>query len=156
VHGIAGGEPHLQKTVLPVFAEANVSIRLAPGQEEEKIAGAFERILHEAAPKGARLEVERWASNPPGLVPADAPAVRVAQDAFERVLGRRPLLERSGGSLPVVPALAAKGVPAIITGFAVPGHNIHSPNERLLVEYVPVGVAAAGETLLAFGELPRG
>ena len=32
VNGLVGGEPHLQKTVLPVFAEANVSIRLAPGQ----------------------------------------------------------------------------------------------------------------------------
>ncbi|MGH2994881.1 MAG: M20/M25/M40 family metallo-hydrolase [Gaiellaceae bacterium] len=156
VNGIAGGEPRLQKTVLPVFAEANVSIRLAPGQDVDEIAAAFERILREAAPKGARLDLERWASNPPGLVPADAPAVRLAQDAFERVLGRRPLLERSGGTLPVVPALAEKGIPAIITGFAVPGHNIHSPNERLLVEYIPLGVAAARETLVAFGELPRG
>jgi acetylornithine deacetylase/succinyl-diaminopimelate desuccinylase-like protein len=50
VNGIAGGEPHLQKTVLPVTAEANVSIRLAPGQDPEEIAPAFERLLREAAP----------------------------------------------------------------------------------------------------------
>jgi acetylornithine deacetylase/succinyl-diaminopimelate desuccinylase-like protein len=92
-------------------------------------------------------------SGAPGFVPPDAPAVRLAQGAFERVLGRRPLLERSGGTIPVLPALAQKGIATIITGFAVPGHNIHAPNERLLVEYIPLGVAAARETLVAFAEL---
>src|SRR5262249_27705179 len=32
VHGLDGGSPQLQKTVLPVQADANVSMRLAPGQ----------------------------------------------------------------------------------------------------------------------------
>jgi hypothetical protein len=54
-----------------------------------------------------------------------------------------------------VPALADKGVPTILTGFALPGSNIHSPNERLLERYVSLGVAAARETLLAFADLPR-
>ena len=35
VNGIEGGSPQLQKTVLPVEAEANLSIRLAPGQDVE-------------------------------------------------------------------------------------------------------------------------
>jgi acetylornithine deacetylase/succinyl-diaminopimelate desuccinylase-like protein len=155
VHGIQGGEPHLQKTVLPVLAEANVSIRLAPGQDVDEIAAVFERLLGDAVPAGAELEVERRSSAPPGLVPPDAPAVRLAQDAFERVVGRRPLLEGSGGTLPVVAALADKGVPTIITGFAVPGSNIHSPNESLLVRNIPLGIAAARETLLEFARLPR-
>jgi acetylornithine deacetylase/succinyl-diaminopimelate desuccinylase-like protein len=149
VNGIHGGEPVLQKTVLPVFAEANVSIRLAPGQDVEEIAAAFERLLREAAPEGAELEVERRSSSPPGLIPPDAPAVRLAQDAFERVLGRRPLLLRSGGTIPLVPALSDRGIPTILSGFALPGANIHSPNERLLARYVPVGVQTARETLVA-------
>jgi acetylornithine deacetylase/succinyl-diaminopimelate desuccinylase-like protein len=153
VNGIHGGEPILQKTVLPVFAEANVSIRLAPGQDVEEIAAAFERLLREAAPEGAELEVERRSSSPPGLIPPDAPAVRLAQDAFERVLGRRPLLLRSGGTIPLVPALSDRGIPTILTGFALPGANIHSPNERLLARYVPLGVEAARETLVALGGL---
>jgi acetylornithine deacetylase/succinyl-diaminopimelate desuccinylase-like protein len=153
VHGIAGGEPHLQKTVLPVAAEANVSIRLAPGQDVEKIDAAFERLLRGAAPAGAELEIERWASSPAGLIPPESPAVRLAQDAFERVLGRRPLLLRSGGTLPIVPTLADKGIPTILSGFALPNANMHSPNERLLARYVPLGVAAAQELLRAFKDL---
>jgi acetylornithine deacetylase/succinyl-diaminopimelate desuccinylase-like protein len=153
VHGIAAGEPHLQKTVLPVFAEANVSVRLAPGQDADEIGDAFERLLREAAPPGAEIEVERWSSAPAGLVAPDAPAVRIAQEAFERVLGKSPLLVRSGGTLPIVPALADRGIPLVLSGFDVPEGNIHSPNERFLEEYVGLGVATARELFVGLGKL---
>jgi acetylornithine deacetylase/succinyl-diaminopimelate desuccinylase-like protein len=155
VHGIAGGSPVLQKTVLPVFAEANLSIRLAPGQEVDEIGAAVERLLREAVPEGAELEVTRLSASPPGLVPPDAPAVQLAQDVFERMVGRRPLLVRSGGTLPIVPALVDKGIPTIVTGFATPESNIHSPNERLLAEYMPLGIETARELLRSFAALAR-
>jgi acetylornithine deacetylase/succinyl-diaminopimelate desuccinylase-like protein len=155
VNGIQGGEAILQKTVLPVLAEANVSVRLAPGQDVDEIASAFERLLREAAPAGAELELERRSSSPPGLIPPDAPAVRLAQDAFERVIGRRPLLLRSGGTIPLIPALAERAIPTILTGFSLPDANMHSPNERLLARYIPLGVEAARETLVALGGLDR-
>ena len=145
----------LQKTVLPVEAVANVSIRLAPGQQVEEIAPEVERLLREAAPEGAELEVELWSSSPPGLVPPDAKAVQLGLDAFERALGRRPALIRSGGTLPIVPALADKGIPTVITGFGLPDSQIHSPNERLVAEYVPLGIAAARELFLAFARSDR-
>jgi acetylornithine deacetylase/succinyl-diaminopimelate desuccinylase-like protein len=145
INGLESGSPQLQKTVLPVAAHANVSIRLAPGQDPEVIAATFERLLREAAPQGADLEVERWSSSPPGLVPPDAPAIKLCQDAFERVVGRRPALIRSGGTIPIVPALAGKGIPAVVTGFSLPDAQIHSPNERLVADYVPLGIATARE-----------
>jgi acetylornithine deacetylase/succinyl-diaminopimelate desuccinylase-like protein len=153
VNGIAGGSPVLQKTVLPVFAEANLSIRLAPGQDVEEIAGAVERLLREAAPEGAELEVTRLSAAPAGLVPPDAPAVQLAQDAFEHTMGRRPLLVRSGGTLPIVPALVDKGIPTIVTGFATSESNIHSPNERLLAEYLPLGIETARELFRSLAAL---
>ena len=155
VNGLTGGEPVLQKTVLPVFAEANVSIRLAPGQDVDEISAAFERLLRDAAPAGADIEIKRLSSAPAGLIPPDAPAVRLAMEAFERVVGRRPLLLRSGGTIPLVPALADRGIATILSGFSLPNANMHSPNERLLARYVPLGVAAARETLVALGNLPR-
>ena len=153
VNGFVGGEPHLQKTVLPVFAEANVSIRLAPGQDPDEIAPVFERLLREAAPEGTDVEVERWASAAPGLIQSDTPAIRLAQDAFERIVGARPLLVRVGGSLPIVPALAEKGIPTVITGFDLPEGNIHSPNERLRVDHIPLAVEAGKELFRAFSAL---
>lgn len=153
VHGIEGGSPQLQKTVLPVQAEANVSIRLAPGQDRARIADVFQALLREAAPAGAEVEVELWSSSDPGLVDPRAPAVQLGLDAFERVVGTRPLLIRSGGTLPIVPALAKKGIPTIVTGFALAESNVHSPNERLLVEYVPLGVDAARELFVSWRAL---
>jgi len=153
VHGVEGGSPHLQKTVLPVEAHANVSIRLAPGQDPDRIAAEFERLLREAAPEGAELDVERLASARPGLVDPDSPVVQLGLDAFERSVGTRPLLVRSGGTLPIVPALADKGIPTILTGFALPDSNIHSPNENLLADYLPLGVSAAAELYKEFAKL---
>ena len=145
VNGIVGGSPTLQKTVLPVQADANLSIRLAPGQDVEEIARSLEQLLRTAAPEGAELDLQRLSSAPPGLVQPDAPAVQLAQDAFEHTMGRRPLLVRSGGTLPIVPALVDKGIPTIVTGFATPESSIHSPNERLLAEYLPLGIETAKE-----------
>jgi acetylornithine deacetylase/succinyl-diaminopimelate desuccinylase-like protein len=153
VHGVEGGSPQLQKTVLPVVAEANLSIRLAPGQQVDVVAPEVERLLREAVPEGAELEIMRRSSAPPGLVPPDARPIQLGLDAFERALGTRPLLLRSGGTLPIVPALVDAGIPTIITGFALPESNIHSPNERMLVEYLPLGVAAARELYVSLGSL---
>jgi len=153
VNGIQTGSPILQKTVLPVEAIANVSIRLAPGQKVDEIVPEVERILREAAPDGADVQVELWSSSPPGLVPPDAKAIQLGLDAFERALGRRPALIRSGGTLPIVPALTDKGIPTVITGFGLPDSQVHSPNERLVAEYVPLGIKSARELYLAFAEL---
>ena len=145
VHGLTSGSPILQKTVIPVEAEANVSIRLVPGQDDKAIAAEMQRLMREAAPEGADVEIEFRASAPAALVRPDEPAIQLGMEAFERVLGRRPLLLRVGGSLPVMAALEEKGIPTILSGFDLPEGNIHSPNERFRVEHFPLGVEAAQE-----------
>jgi acetylornithine deacetylase/succinyl-diaminopimelate desuccinylase-like protein len=143
VNGIESGSPRLQKTVLPIAAIANVSIRLAPGQEAEVIAEALGRVLADAAPPGAALEVELLSAAPAGVVPPDSTPIKLGADAFERVLGVRPILVRTGGTVPLMAALAARGIPTILSGFSLPDAAIHSPNERMLVEYFPTGIATA-------------
>jgi acetylornithine deacetylase/succinyl-diaminopimelate desuccinylase-like protein len=145
VHGVLSGSPELQKTVIAVEAEANVSIRIVPGQDDKAIAAEMERLMREAVPEGADLEIETLATAPAALVRSDDRAIKLGQDAFERAIGARPLLIRVGGSLPVMAALEQKGIPTILTGFDLPDGNIHSPNERFRVEYVSLGVEAAKE-----------
>jgi acetylornithine deacetylase/succinyl-diaminopimelate desuccinylase-like protein len=152
VTGILGGKPGLRNTTLSVTASAELTIRLAPGQDVETIGRAAEQLLRDAAPSGTELEIA-WDGSPPGLIPADAPAVRLGLEAFERGLGVRPALVRSGGTLPIVPALADRGISTILTGFALPESGIHSPNERMPIEAFEQGVATARELFLAFGEL---
>ena len=153
VNGFEGGSPRLQKTVLPVEAQANVSIRLAPGQSTAAIAPVFEQMLRDAAPEGATIDVELWSTGEPGYVDPASPAVRLAQDAFEHVLGTRPLLTRSGGSIPVVAALGARGIPTIVTGFGRPGANLHSPNENIPASALREGLETTVEVLRRFAAL---
>ena len=153
VHGIVGGSPILQKTVIAVEAEANVSIRLVADQAPAVIIPAFERLLREAAPAGAEVEIEVWSQAPPGLVPPDAPAVQLGLDAFEEVLGVRPLLIRSGGAIPLVSELASRGVATILTGFALNESNVHSPNERIPAAYLPLGIETAAALYRHLAEL---
>ena len=153
VHGIAGGEPHLTKTVLPVFAEANVSIRLAPGQRVEEIGPSSSGCCGRPLRKAPRSRSRSARKADPGLVAPDSRAIALGQEAFERATGAKPLLVRSGGTLPIVPALEHKGIPTIVTGFAVPGANAHAPNERLLLEYLPLGIDAAQELFRSWAAL---
>jgi acetylornithine deacetylase/succinyl-diaminopimelate desuccinylase-like protein len=153
VNGVYGGKPEFVNTTLPVEAQARFTIRLAPGQELAQIQDAAEQLLRQAAPEGAELEIIRENSAPPGLVPTDSKAIQLALGAFERAVGRRPLLVRAGGTLPIVPALVDKGIPTVLSGFALPESNAHSPNERMRVEDFPRSIAAAQELFRAWGEL---
>ena len=53
-----------------------------------------------------------------------------------------------------MPALQDKGIPTILTGFALPESNVHSPNERMLVEFFPRGVKTIRELYRRLGDLP--
>ncbi|MDX6414720.1 MAG: hypothetical protein QOH23_2130, partial [Gaiellaceae bacterium] len=145
VNGIQGGKPDFLNTTLIVEAAARFTIRLAPGQDPEQIAAAVEKLIRAAVPDTAQLELIRENSAAPGVFSADSPAIQLGMDAFEKATGVRPLLVRVGGTLPIYPALAAKGIPTIGTGFALRESNVHSPNERLRVEDIDRAVAAATE-----------
>jgi acetylornithine deacetylase/succinyl-diaminopimelate desuccinylase-like protein len=143
VNGIRGGKPDFVNTTLVVQADARFTIRLAPGQDPETIGAAAEKLLRDAVPEGAELEIDRGDGAPPGLFSPDSRVIQLGLDAFERAIGRRPILVRSGGTLPIVPALAAKGIDTVVSGFALPESNVHSPNERLRLEDFDRSIAAA-------------
>ena len=154
VNGIASGSPDLVKTVLPVEARANVSIRLAPGQDPDAIRAAFERLVRDGLPDGAELDITLKNSGRPALTPTDASAIRIAGDAFEHVIGARPLLVRTGGTLPIYAGLVARGLPTLATGFGIESEcNVHAPNENVPVGALELGVATLRETFLRLGEL---
>jgi acetylornithine deacetylase/succinyl-diaminopimelate desuccinylase-like protein len=154
VNGIAGGSPDLVKTVLPVEARANVSLRLAPGQDPTEIREAFERLVRDALPAGAELEITIKNTARPALTPAGSEAIRLAGDAFEHVVGRRPLLVRSGGTLPIYASLVDRGLPTLATGFGIENEcNVHAPNENVPENFIELGVATMREVFTRLGEL---
>ena len=57
VNGILGGKPGLKNTTTVTSAQANFTVRLAPGQEVETIREAVEQLIHDAAPDGAEIDL---------------------------------------------------------------------------------------------------
>jgi acetylornithine deacetylase/succinyl-diaminopimelate desuccinylase-like protein len=152
VNGILGGKPGVRNTTLSVHAAGEVTIRLAPGQQVDVIGAAAEKLMRDAAPAGADVEIA-WKGVPAGLMRPDEPAIQLGADAFEHVLGVRPLLVRSGGTLPIVPALEAKGIPTVLTGFGTPESSVHSPNEKFLYRYFDEGIDTAAALYTELGKL---
>jgi acetylornithine deacetylase/succinyl-diaminopimelate desuccinylase-like protein len=153
VTGILGGKPGLRNTTLVSRASAGITIRVAPGQEPAVLAAAAERLLRDALPDGASLEIVDTDLTPPAVLPRDTDVLSLARDAFDGVFGRRPLIVRVGGTLPITAALASRGIPTVMAGLALPDSHTHSPNERMLLETFPLGVAAARETYRALATL---
>ena len=149
VNFVEAGEP---RTVLAGSARAVLSIRLAPGQDPAVIDAALRRLLTEATPEGAELTIETMLAHPSLFAP-DSPAMLAARAAIERATGTAPALVRSGGSIPIVAELAAKGIPTIVSGFALPDDDIHAPNESFRLESLRLGEAAARELFVGLARL---
>jgi len=153
VHGIEGGSAHLMKTIVPAQAEANLSVRLVPGQTVAGVSASLEELLQDGAPPGALVQLELLSGSEAARVSPESPAIQLGIAAFERVVGVAPRLVRTGGSLPLAPALSRRGIPAVITGFDLPEGNIHAPNERFLLENLELGLDCARELFLAYAGL---
>jgi acetylornithine deacetylase/succinyl-diaminopimelate desuccinylase-like protein len=150
VNAISGGEP---RTVVPATAEATVSLRLAPGQDPDEMADTLERLLREPLPDGAELEITGQRAAP-ALFSVEEPALALAAEALERACGVPPAFVRSGGSIPIVAEMAARGYPVVVGGFSLPDDAIHAPNESYRVRSLELGEASARELLEALARLP--
>ena len=150
VNMITGGEP---RTVVPSTARAVVSLRLAPRQRSAEIQPVFEQLLRSALPEGAEVELS-WHLAEPSLFDVSEPVIRLAAQAIERATGTAPVMQRSGGSIPIVAELAAAGIPAAVGGFALAEDAIHAPNESYRLESLRLGAATARELYAALAQLP--
>ncbi|GAB4531292.1 MAG: dipeptidase [Anaerolineales bacterium] len=121
------------KTVLPSYAMAKISCRLVPDQDPEEVAEQMRAYLKAHAPQTVTWELKVF----PGPARAslsriDSPGVQALAKAQETVWGQRPIFKREGGSVPVVGDIQnILGVAVVNTGFALPGDNMHAPNESL-------------------------
>ena len=149
VNAIHAGEP---RTVVPAVAHATFSQRVAPGQDPAYVRATLERLLRAAAPVGTELELTDHVASPSLFAP-DTPAIALAARALERACGAAPAFVRSGGSIPVVAELAGRGMPVVVSGFALDSDTIHSPNESFRLAGLDQGEAASRELYRALAAL---
>jgi acetylornithine deacetylase/succinyl-diaminopimelate desuccinylase-like protein len=145
------GDARRQANVIPADAEAHLSVRLAPGQRAAEQVERVVALVRAATPAGVDATVDVSAAVDGWLASAGAQAIRDVAAAFERVLGVRPTMLRTGGSLPVVGALEERGIPVVLTGFAPPESRVHGVNERFLLAHLEAGAAVAAAALEVLG-----
>ncbi len=157
INGIWGGfTGEGAKTVIPAEVHAKISMRLVPDQQPRVIARQLIAHLKKSAPKSVRLTVRELHGGDPWIAPTDHPALQAAGRALRRAFGRRPVLVREGGSIPIVADFERiLRVPAVLMGLGLSDDNLHAPNEKMELDNFYGGIMASAylmEELAAPGE----
>lgn len=135
VNGIWGGyQGPGTKTLIPSKAGFKVTMRLVNDQDPALIAEMFTQYVKAFASDTATIEVNILAQGFPLNGLFDGPGVEAVQQALVATTGKRALMERSGGSIPIAGMFQRElGIPMTHLGLG-PGENIHAPNEYAVVE----------------------
>ncbi|MFH6767789.1 dipeptidase [Gaetbulibacter aquiaggeris] len=132
VNGIWGGYiGEGAKTVIASKAHAKISMRLVPHQDWEEITKLFAKHFESIAPKGVKVKVTPHHGGQGYVTPIDNIGYQAASMAYEATFGKKPIPQRSGGSIPIV-ALFEQELKSktILMGFGLDSDAIHSPNEH--------------------------
>ena len=131
------------KTVLPARAMAKVSFRLVPDQRPEKVHKLLEAHLKEHAPVGVEIELIQHHGGLPWKTEVGGKYLEAAASALEEAFGTRPVLQGEGGTIPIVVEFERiLGAPALMVGFALPGANMHAPDEWFPLDNFEKGIGA--------------
>jgi acetylornithine deacetylase/succinyl-diaminopimelate desuccinylase-like protein len=132
VNGIWGGYTgEGAKTVIASKAHAKISMRLVPHQDWIEITELFTKHFKSIAPKGVTVKVTPHHGGQGYVTPTNSIGYEAASKAYESTFGKKPIPQRSGGSIPIV-ALFEEELKSktILMGFGLDSDAIHSPNEH--------------------------
>lgn len=131
---------------LIAVARARVGVRLAPGQDADRVARIVVDFLKADPPFGVEVELEASNAVPGWLTEPVGAAFDAARRALAAGFGREPVMIGCGGSIPFVGPFSQVlgGVPALLLGLEDPPCNAHGENESLdLDDFRKATVSAA-------------
>lgn len=166
INGLTSGyQGEGSKTIIPSWARAKLTFRLVPDQNPEKLRAGVVRHLKKLCPPTVRLKIHVGHGGKPYLVSPDGPLAQASLRALEAAFGRKPVLMREGGSIPIVTSFQEiLGADTLLLGLALPDDNPHSPNEKFDLTCFQRGMKLgaylwpemAGAALQHRRKLPRG
>ncbi|TVP57401.1 MAG: dipeptidase [Gemmatimonadales bacterium] len=135
------------KTVLPAEAMAKVSCRLVPDQDPDRTIELLRSHVAAVASPSVVTEVVELHGGHPWRARLEGPFFEAARDALRDAFDVEPVLTGEGGSIPIVGEFERElGAPAILLGFALPGANMHAPDEWFPESHLELGI----ETIMNF------
>ena len=113
---------------------------------------AFSAWVAANTPKGIQMKVKKLSGGPAVVVNPDHPAIHMAAEAFQDVMGSQCVFIRSGGSVPIVGDFAHHlGIPTVMMGFGLPDDGLHSPNEKYKLENFYLGTMTVAHFFEKYG-----
>jgi acetylornithine deacetylase/succinyl-diaminopimelate desuccinylase-like protein len=114
-------------------AKARVGVRLAPGQDADRVARLLVEFLAADPPHGVTVELEATTAVPGWRTTPEGPAFDAARRALAAGFGRESVEIGCGGSIPFVGPFSRVlgGIPALLLGLEDPPCNAHGENESL-------------------------
>lgn len=135
------------KTVLPAEAMAKVSFRLVPDQDPARVVDQLRTHVAGVASPAVVVEVVELHGGRPWRARPEGRFFEAARDALTEAFGVEPVLTGEGGTIPIVTEFERiLGARAILLGFALPGANMHAPDEWFPEAHLEKGI----ETILGF------
>lgn len=143
------------KTIIPSFASAKFTFRLAPGQDPERVATAVTSHLRRNLPVGVTLQIVPGHGAPAMVSSTTSPFISAASTAIQAAFGVAPVMIREGGSIPIVAKFQAElGADCLLLGWGLNDDGAHSPNEKFRVEDYHRGTMASAQLWHQLGQLP--
>jgi acetylornithine deacetylase/succinyl-diaminopimelate desuccinylase-like protein len=114
-------------------ARARVGVRIAPGQDPQRVAACVVRHLTANPPAGVRVETEVLTATPGWSTRAEGPAFDAAKRALAAGWGVAPVAIGCGATIPFVGPFGEVmgGIPQLLLGLEDPPCNAHGENESL-------------------------
>jgi len=142
VNGIGSGyQGEGSKTVLPAEAMAKFSFRLVPHQDPADISEKVKAHVLKHAPAGVTVEVITGHDGKPYYSDPHSEFGGAAQRALEKAFGKKPVLIREGGSIPIIKDMQdILHADSLLLGLALPDCQIHAPNENFYIENFESGI----------------
>ncbi|UOQ68152.1 dipeptidase [Hymenobacter volaticus] len=156
VTGLSGGyQGEGVKSVVPPRASAKLSFRLATGQDPHEVEQQLRTYLRCIAPLQVQVTLRSQLHAPPYTVSPTHPVMQAAAQAYTEGFGRTPVLQRSGGTIPVVSVFEQHlGIPTVLMGFGLPDDRKHGPDEFLYLPNFWRGIRTSLAFLHRLGQFP--
>ena len=129
------------KTIIPAFATAKITSRMANGQDPHKALEKLIAHLKAHTPASMRLVIEASSVGGAALtLSADAPWIQHARHVLKPLAKKDVAFAWEGGSIPIVSTLAKlSGATPVLVGFGLEEDRIHAPNESFGLEQLRLG-----------------
>ena len=132
INGIQSGyNGEGSKTIIPAVAKANISCRIARGQDGKKSIEQIKKFLIANAAKEMKLEFTYDEFGCDGFVlNTKSRMTEIASQIFKDLYNKDVVFKYHGATIPIIPTLIKDCTKdGLATGFSLESDGMHSPNE---------------------------